>query len=120
MICRTCGVQGEADLFYFSCHTRCKACYNKRQLDWQARNQARMRANSGKAAAMRVGAVLPEDYDHEKCIAVYQLAIDKTKATGVKHEVDHVVPCCKGGLHHHTNLQVLTKQANRKKGGSHK
>lgn len=32
------------------------------------------------------------------------------------HEVDHIVPISKGGLHHQDNLQHLTRRANRQKG----
>jgi hypothetical protein len=31
------------------------------------------------------------------------------------HEVDHIQPIAKGGLHHPDNLQILTKSENRKK-----
>ena len=37
--------------------------------------------------------------------------------TGLPHEVDHIIPICKGGLHHPDNLQILTMEENRKKGG---
>ena len=47
---------------------------------------------------------------------VYSLARQMTLETGVKHEVDHIIPVSKGGLHHPTNLQVLTKYDNQSKG----
>lgn len=37
--------------------------------------------------------------------------------TGIQHEVDHIVPICKGGMHHPDNLQILTMKENRRKGG---
>ena len=37
--------------------------------------------------------------------------------TGIPHEIDHIVPICKGGLHHPDNLQILTMKENRSKGG---
>lgn len=45
----------------------------------------------------------------------YRLARLRTEVTGVKWEVDHIIPLradlvC--GLHAHTNIQVITKQAN--------
>ena len=32
------------------------------------------------------------------------------------HEVDHIIPLAKGGLHHESNLQYLTIKENRSKG----
>lgn len=32
-----------------------------------------------------------------------------------EHEVDHIIPIAKGGLHHPDNLQILSKTENRKK-----
>lgn len=32
-----------------------------------------------------------------------------------KYEVDHIIPLSKGGIHHQDNLQILTKEVNRKK-----
>jgi 5-methylcytosine-specific restriction endonuclease McrA len=38
-----------------------------------------------------------------------------SEATGVPHEVDHVVPVWKGGKHDVDNLQILSKDAHRVK-----
>ena len=41
-----------------------------------------------------------------------------SKSTGICHEVDHVIPLqgkYVSGLHHYTNLQILTKKQNRDK-----
>ena len=56
--------------------------------------------------------------DHDKINEWYELAAVATKVSGVPHEVDHIIPL-RGkdvsGLHIHTNMQVLTEEANRKK-----
>jgi hypothetical protein len=59
--------------------------------------------------------------DLAKIEAIYARAEAATKATGIRHEVDHIVPLqnpnvC--GLHVDYNLQVLTKKANRQKWNS--
>lgn len=50
---------------------------------------------------------------------IYELAALRSKLTGVKHHVDHIIPL-KGrlvsGLHTPTNLQVITSRDNVKKG----
>lgn len=39
-----------------------------------------------------------------------------SKSTGIAHQVDHIIPISKGGLHHPSNLQILTKFENLSKG----
>jgi len=39
-----------------------------------------------------------------------------SKQTGVPHEVDHIWPISRGGWHHPSNMRVITKEENRKKG----
>jgi 5-methylcytosine-specific restriction endonuclease McrA len=34
---------------------------------------------------------------------------------GIPHEVDHIIPLAKGGLHHPSNLQVIPASVNRRK-----
>ena len=50
-------------------------------------------------------------------ISLYTEARRLSDSTGIPHEVDHIVPVCKGGSHHPDNLQILTKSDNRRKGG---
>ena len=58
---------------------------------------------------------LPADADLEKVIGVYEDAMLLQGETGVKIEVDHILPYCRGGLHVHTNLQLLTKSQHKMK-----
>ena len=47
----------------------------------------------------------------------YLQAQELTASTGIPHEVDHVIPLVKGGLHAPWNLRVVTRFENRSKGG---
>jgi 5-methylcytosine-specific restriction endonuclease McrA len=52
-----------------------------------------------------------------KILTIYEECSRISFETGIPHEVDHIIPICKGGLHHPDNLQILTMEENRKKGG---
>jgi hypothetical protein len=57
--------------------------------------------------------------DHYRQIEeFYKIAVSLTEATGVPHEVDHIIPLQAkevSGLHVPWNLQVITKSENMKK-----
>lgn len=58
---------------------------------------------------------------HSAILAVYAKAKELTAATGIRHEVDHVIPLQGknvSGLHVETNLRVLTREQNRRKSRS--
>ena len=42
--------------------------------------------------------------------------IQRSKRTGIKHNLDHIQPLIKGGLHKSWNLQIVTEEQNLKKG----
>jgi 5-methylcytosine-specific restriction endonuclease McrA len=48
----------------------------------------------------------------------YAKARRLTRETGVEHQVDHIQPLSAGGSHHPSNLQVLTRAENRRKGNT--
>jgi 5-methylcytosine-specific restriction endonuclease McrA len=52
----------------------------------------------------------------ELIFEIYKNCIKINQETGIPHEVDHIIPISKGGIHHPNNLQILTMKENRKKG----
>lgn len=57
--------------------------------------------------------------DLQHIAKLYELASQLTKSTGVCHEVDHIIPIngkYVSGLHVLSNLRVVTRSQNRKKG----
>ena len=56
---------------------------------------------------------LTEQYEE---LEIYKKCYLLTESTGIPHEVDHIIPLSRGGLHQPSNLQILTQEENRKKG----
>jgi hypothetical protein len=84
---------------------------------WVKANPDRKRALVARRNAARLKAT-PLWADPNAIRAIYREADRLTRETGIKHEVDHIVPLrsplvC--GLHIGANLQVLTREANKKK-----
>lgn len=75
-------------------------------------------SNTNKSAKRRakVKDQLPEDADFVKIREIYAKCRAISLDSGIPHEVDHIIPIAKGGLHHHDNLQIITMTENRKKG----
>jgi hypothetical protein len=53
--------------------------------------------------------------DRQQMRNLYDLANKMTNETGITHEVDHVIPYTKCGMHHPDNLQIITMKENRQK-----
>jgi len=66
----------------------------------------------------RVRNQLPDTADFEKIKEIYSDCRRISEETGIPHEVDHIIPISKGGMHHQDNLQIITRELNRKKGAS--
>jgi 5-methylcytosine-specific restriction endonuclease McrA len=70
-----------------------------------------------KARQKHAKEIFPSDY--RAILSIYERAIELSKTTGIKHEVDHIIPLFNAnvcGLHVSWNLQILTKSENSKKG----
>ena len=48
-------------------------------------------------------------------VEMYKRAREISANTGIPHDVDHIIPLSKGGLHHPSNLQILTRDENKRK-----
>ncbi len=46
---------------------------------------------------------------------IYKDCFELSKKTGIKHNVDHVIPIEFGGWHHELNLQILPEKINKSK-----
>lgn len=84
---------------------------------WAKANTARINALIAKRNALKLKAT-PPWVDHIAIRAIYKDAAKLTVATGIRHEVDHIVPLrhpnvC--GLHIPENLQILTSDENKRK-----
>jgi 5-methylcytosine-specific restriction endonuclease McrA len=91
----------------------------------RARKRAWMKANRGYASALCAKwnaaklRACPSWVDWEALQAIYREAVRITRDTGIKHDVDHIVPLQSDtvcGLHVPWNLQILTRSENARKG----
>lgn len=88
---------------------------------WQRKNKTRMTKHKNKGnkeRALRTPKFLT-DADWFEIKEIYKEAKRLTKVTGVAHEVDHIIPLIGSlvsGLHVPTNLRIITKSDNAKKG----
>lgn len=88
---------------------------------YQKKNPDKLRLwsmNYHAAKLQRTPKWLSED-DHWMIEQAYDIAVKRTKATGVMFHVDHIVPlqgAAVSGLHVPWNMQVITEVANKRKG----
>ena len=74
-----------------------------------------MRASKRRASLRNQTPDLTQEQVKE-ILTIYEECSRISNETGIPHEVDHIIPICKGGLHHPDNLQILTMKENRSKG----
>lgn len=87
---------------------------------WRAQNIERQNYYSAKRYAMKRSQV-PEvradlvPFLHAETLAIYAEARTITELTGIRHDVDHIFPLSKGGVHAPWNLRVLLGSENQSK-----
>ena len=94
-----------------SSYWKCKTCETIAARERYARrkNEPEFRANKNATRnAYRARLSIPCNADLVKIKEIYQNCPDG-------HEVDHIIPLSRGGLHHQDNLQYLTREQNRSK-----
>ncbi len=94
-----------------------KSAITQTKLAWYKAHPAESRAIGAKRRALTRSA-MPSWTNRQDIKAVYTEAARLTMETGIHHDVDHIVPLCHPnvcGLHVHWNLQILTRQENRRK-----
>jgi len=85
-----------------------KACSSSRLIKPQEHHQAMNALRQSRYRAKKYR-TMASDADHEKIKQIYLNC-------PAGHEVDHIIPVSRGGLHHEDNLQYLPILANRRKG----
>lgn len=68
-----------------------------------------------KARAAKRGAI-PRDYSPRALMILEEYRKRVSRCLGIEHELDHIVPLALGGMHCPSNLQVLPRSINARKG----
>ena len=89
---------------------------DKYQEQWLDPSKAHLRNARAALRRSKKRDQTPDDADFEIIKEIYLKCKLVSEETGIPHEVDHIIPIAKGGLHHQDNLQIITKIENRMKG----
>ena len=95
--------------------------HNARNREWNKNNKPAKAALQAKRKSTILQRTPAWDPDAHLIIAKYQLAAMLTKASGIEHHVDHIIPLQGrkvSGLHVFSNLRVIPGSDNVKKSNS--
>jgi len=90
--------------------------YNAISNKWIKRNPDKAVEFAGRRRAREMNACIMLHRDQQKIIdSIYDYSQRLTKCIGIKHHVDHIIPISRGGIHVHTNMQVIPASINCRK-----
>jgi hypothetical protein len=78
-------------------------------------NKSKCYAKNAKRRALKLTSTPPLTAKELQDISIYYELAKYLSEFGTPHEVDHIIPLSKCGLHHASNLQVITLRDNRSK-----
>lgn len=93
---------------------------NEYAREWRSKNVDKQNFYSARRYARKIAAIPEIRTDLEpmfrsEILAIYAEARMTTELTGVRHDVDHIFPISKGGVHAPWNLRVLIGSENQSK-----
>lgn len=102
---------------YYEQNEEAKKRFTEYQKTYAKENKSKFNERTNKRRSARKNA-LPKWASRKAITKFYVLAEQKTRETGIKHVVDHIIPLqgknvC--GLHVESNLQVITQKENLQK-----
>lgn len=86
--------------------------------EYLARNKEKINAYNAEKKVLRRKMAVPVWADRQKIAGFYKDAVERSKLTGIRYEVDHIIPLTNKivcGLHVETNLRVITRSENARK-----
>lgn len=109
--CARCA--GTVGVVYRGGRTRCHDC----KLEEPKRNAVSTNVRRARRRARQADAMVEDltDEENQRIRAIYEECRRITRETNIPHEVDHIIPISRGGLHHPDNLRIITARANASK-----
>ena len=80
-----------------------------------SRNKAKRAEITNRYRSLKINARIAST-DDKKIALIFKKCREKTKKTGIRHQVDHIIPLSIGGADHQDNLRIITAQENGLKG----